>query len=451
MRLSFLKKSFNFYLLVILTILFCSCISYENISFDLYFNSKYLNYSNFFKSLDYSVFPEYPRTFPLWGYGLFHLLGSNKILFLIIQQTITFFTLLFFDKEILKNNLINKIEYFRFLIVISFPWILFHTQMWPKSITSNLLILGIIILIKYLKTNKFKYIVISSILFGVLSNFRSDYNYLYILFFLIIIFNQKSGLKNYLKSAVFPALIIILLIPWMLFTYKQIKTPILTSTNSGHVFFIGLGQLPDNYWEITPRDDDKVMDSILKNKFKIDYKSYNYQESKFLKEKFKDLVVGNPKEWIKKCFYAFKLVLLDPFYVGNIGNFQHNKFPNIYEIRELENLVYDFEFKQGINLIKKTNWEFSKKEAFQFIFTFFVKFQGIVLIFSFFLSLILSFKKFGLKLLKEPFNLIILLTIAYQISISVFAFHMPVYNNSIYLFYLLLTYLFFQKYLSIKQ
>ena len=225
----------------------------------------------------------------------------------------------------------------------------------------------------------------------------------------------------------------------------------MTSTNSGHVLFIGLGQLPNNLWGITPRDDDKVMDSLLKKTFKTDYKSFNFKENNYLENKFNQLIKKNPKEWIKKCFYAFRLLLLDPFYVGNIGNFQQNKFANIDEIRELEKLAYNLEINKGIELIKKTKWELNKKEVFQFILTFFVKFQGIVLIFSFFISLLLYLKRFGINLLNDKLILIFLMTIGYQISIAVFAFHMPVYNNTIYLIYLLLTYLFFQKYLSIKQ
>ena len=106
-NLSILKKGFNYYLMLIIAILLNSYLSYENITFDLYFNNRYTDYSNFFKLLDYSVFPNNYSTFPMWGYGLFHLLGANKMLFLLIQQIITFFTLVYFDKQIINFQLIN--------------------------------------------------------------------------------------------------------------------------------------------------------------------------------------------------------------------------------------------------------------------------------------------------------------------------------------------------------
>ena len=211
-ELSILKYNYSYYIILILVIFLCSYVSYDNISFDLYFNDKYIDYSNFFKSLDFSVFPDNYSTFPMWGYGLFHLLGVNKILFLIIQQIITFFTLVYLDKQIIYLKIIDKIEYFRLLIVLSFPWFLFHTQMWEKSVSSNLLLLAIIILVDFLKNKKNKSLIISAILFGILSNFRSDYNYLYIAFFILIIFYEgRSSFRSFLEKMLFPGIIILLL------------------------------------------------------------------------------------------------------------------------------------------------------------------------------------------------------------------------------------------------
>ena len=456
LNMSFLKKKTSFITLLILNISLISVLSYNNISFDAYFNYIYADYSNFFKTLDYSVFPNSYSTFPMWGYGLFHLLGPNKLIFLVIQQSATFFTLLYLDTQLIKFKLIEKIQYFRFLILISFPWFFFHTQMWEKSISSNLLLVTAIILIKFLKSKNLKDLIICSILLGILSNFRSDYNFLYIVIFILIIyFYGRHSIKNLYRSLIFPSIILLLLTPWMLFTYKQTESPLLSSTNTGHVLFIGLGQLPNNSWGITPVDHDKVMDSILKSSFKKNYKSYNYHENKYLKEKFIEYIKSDPLEWLKKCFFAFRLLILDPFYVGNLSlswEIANNKdFANVKELRKLEKLVYAFDFKQAVELIKKTKWKISNKAIFQFAFTFFVKFQGRVLIFSFFISLFLCFKRFGFNLLKDKLILIMLMIVGFQMSISVFAFHMPVYNNSIYIIYLLLTYLFFQKYLSIKQ
>ena len=141
----FLKNSNVFYLSLFIVILFCSLISYENITFGLYFNSIYQEYGNFFRSLDSGVFSIPRTTFPMLGYGFIHLLGQNILLVLIIQQLITFLTLIYLDVFINKFLLINRIFFFRFFILLSTPWFFYHTQMWPKSISSNLFLIGIIL------------------------------------------------------------------------------------------------------------------------------------------------------------------------------------------------------------------------------------------------------------------------------------------------------------------
>ena len=447
-----LQNKNKYYLSLFASIIFHSVISFENITFNLYFNNIYEEYGNFFKSLDFFSFSDPYLTFPVWGYGFFHLFfGKSILLNLIIQQSITFITLVFLDREIIRFKLINKIEFFRFLVIFSAPWFLFHTQMWPKSFASNLIILSLLFLFRFFKTKKNIFLFLSSISFGIMQNFRSDYIYLFFVLTTFIFITKPYGYIFTLKKFIFPIIILISLIPWMIFTYHQTEEPLLTSTNGGHVLYIGLGQLPGNKWGILPRDDDQVMGSALKEEFGPSYKSDKYNENIFLKNQFVKLIKKDPVEWIKKCFFAFRLLILDPFYVGNIGSFQQNGFTNVQEIRKLEEFIYRFKFFEAKELVFETDWRLSYKEVFQFFYTLLTKVLGIILFISFLISLILSFIKFRLNLFKEKIISLLLLVIGYQIAISVFAFHMPVYNTIIYIIYLLLTYLLFQKYLSIKQ
>ena len=166
---------------------------------------------------------------------------------------------------------------------------------------------------------------------------------------------------------------------------------------------------------------------------------------------FFNFIIENPREWIKKCFFSMRLLILDPFYVGNVGNYQQDRFSNILEIRKLENLIYKFQFINAYELVLKTNWKLSFKEGFQFLYTLIVKVFGILLILGFLGILIFTVFTNRNLVFKDPIFYTLLLIILYQMAISIFAFHMPVYNTSSYIFYLLLSYLLFQKYLSIKQ
>ena len=453
-----LNNNSTYYSFLFIVIVFNSFISYENITFDLYFNHLYADYAQFFKTLDFKSF-KYPNsTFPLWGYGIFHLFGENILFNLIFQQTFTFINLIILDKFIRKYKLLSNLYLFRLVILLSSTWFLFHTQMWPKSIASNILLLGTIFLMDYLKCKKINLLIYSAICFGLLHNFRSDYIYLSVLISAMIFLWEEKTLFKKLRASYFLLIQLIFLIPWMIFTFNQVGKPLLTSTNSGHVFFIGLGQLPGNIWKITPNDMDSLKTDLLIDKFGEKYKYLDYEawngieENEFLKQTFFNLIKENPREWLKKCLFASRLLILDPFYVGNVGNFQKNKISNIKEIRKMEALFYSFKFKEVSRIINNTKWIMSFKELFQISFTVYTKIFGI-LVFLYFLivSFLSTLMLINRKSFYSKIETLLMIMIFYQISISIFAFHMPVYNSSIYIIYPFVSYLLFQKYLSIKQ
>ena len=102
-----LKNNTIFYLLLVLIILTGSALSYPNISFDLYFNSKYIEYSKYFLSFCKNsgfIFKSNTSAFPIWGYGLIHLLFKNKLNILIFQQLLNFFTLVKLDQYLLNRK-----------------------------------------------------------------------------------------------------------------------------------------------------------------------------------------------------------------------------------------------------------------------------------------------------------------------------------------------------------
>ena len=98
---------------------------------------------------------------------------------------------------------------------------------------------------------------------------------------------------------------------------------------------------------------------------------------------------------------------MDPFYVGNVGDFQKNGISNIKEIRTLENAVYNLDFKSIYKIIKDTSWEFSSFEIFQLIITILTKMLGIILFLIFIFSGIyfIFFKRNWF--IKAPINLLL--------------------------------------------
>jgi len=430
---------------VVVLMIFSSIISYPNISLDLYFNNLYINYAKSFANLIKLNPTEVANditTFPIWGYGIIHwLFNSSKFSILIFQQGLNYITIYLIDK-VLRRKDQKTIFVWRILVLFGFPYFLFHTQIWPKSISSSLLILGLLQIIKYFDGLKKIHLIFSGLIFGLLCNFRSDYIFfiLSIPIFLIFweIIEKKKITSFSLSILILPVITLLFLIPWGLYTKSKTDHYLITSTNSGHTLFIGLGQLPNNIWNITPRDDDSKMDEVLNEKFKNKiYSSIGYEENQYLKKVFFSYVKEFPFEWLKKCANSMKLIFLDPFYVGNVGDFQKNGISNIIEIRELESSVYQLDFKNAYQIIQNTHWKFSVKEILQLSFTILTKVIGLIIFSVAILSgLYVLFYK-SKWYFKTQTNFLLSILILYQITISVFVFHMPVYNTSIYLVYLI--------------
>lgn len=442
------------FFLITLTCLitFFSIISFPNLSFDLYFNQKYYKYAKSLSAYLGFISPVNSNdltTFPIWGYGLIHwIFKSSKLSILIFQQLLNFFCIYLLDNYIKKYHF-TSLSYWRILVLLAFPYFLFHTQLWPKSVASSLLIIGFIKILDYLNSEKKSNILVSGILFGLVCNFRSDYFYLVMVLPMILIlwqiFIQKKVI--WFSSLLFiPIIIILSLTPWSYYSFKKINKYIVTSTNAGHTLFIGLGQLPDNAWGITPRDDDPKMKKILNSKFKTsNILSTNYSESQYLKKIFFQYVMNNPYEWIKKCFHNIRLILMDPFYVGNIGDFQKNGISNIQEIRALENAFYRLDFENTYKILKDTNWNFSFNEILQLLATIITKLIG-VLFFLTTIGLSTYVAIFDLKwFFRSPINLLLTTILVYQLAILILIFHMPVYNTSIFLIYLVILSLLIEK------
>jgi len=191
--LNFLSKDINFYaLLVIETILF-TWLNWENemMAGILPYYEDYANYfaSGFDAAYDFKTGVD---TFPMWGYGWVLLLTKNKFVIILFQQLLAIYTI-YKTQQFLKELSIpeSTMRWLRLFILLGFSWFIFHTALWPYSISANLS--------KGYYTDKFKYYILSAVLFGIMLNFRSDYLYYFFALGLLLIthhiFIKK---KNYL-------------------------------------------------------------------------------------------------------------------------------------------------------------------------------------------------------------------------------------------------------------
>ncbi len=422
-----------FYFLIAIEIFISSILNY-NANLMSGIVPLYIDFSNFFKSnfnFNY-IFQNNYYTFPMWGYGFFLILFKSKISIIIFQQLITFFIILALDQKFIKEKLLVKHYILRILLLLSVHWFFFQTSIWPYSLSANLLILSILLITSYLKFRKLYLLIFSAICFGIMLNLRSDYYYLQFIIILLLVLTGGFR-KNQLFSALLFAIIVnILLIPWGLYTLKRTNHYLQTSTNAGHVFYISLGQLPNNIWKITPKDEDSSMKYLLQQKFKTSsVNSLSYESNIFLMNTWVNLVKNNPIEYLKKCIFNIVRLTTTPFYPGSIEkNFSKNS--NFEEIKvkakELFNTTSYFKLSKFLTI----------GSGNIFVLAFIFNLLGVFIFLSFILlNVLLMNKGFYYNLYKSPIFLFSNIIILYQIILNVLVFHMPIYNTNVILLYLI--------------
>jgi hypothetical protein len=141
-------------------------------------------------------------------------------------------------------------------------------------------------------------------------NFRSDF-FLFPVGLVVImwlLFPTKKSLKSLLGWI---AIVYLALLPWGMYAKHVTGHFLLSSTNGGHVLFIGLGQLPDNRWGITYSDGDPRMYDVVRwevgqEAAETNYGSTLYESDAALKREFWRLVAEDPSEYWRKLKWAFQ-------------------------------------------------------------------------------------------------------------------------------------------------
>lgn len=381
--------------------------------------------------------------FPMWGYGWIFTLTNNKIYIFIIQF---FFSLyanlnLIFYLNKYENFTKKQIQYFKYILLISFSFIAVTYTLSPYSIAINLLILSILYFIKSFKVNNKKYkiffIIYSSIFFGLLLNFRSDY--IYFTFILpLILFYIKPSSQNIYLGFLWLIITFSFLIPWMIYTNYSIGKPLLTSTNSGHVFFIGLGNLPNNKWKITTSDQDSQMYILLNKKFGKNTSSLRFNEDIYLKKKFIEYIKKDPIEYLKKVLYSSYKTVTSGIYVPEFFNI----LDNCSSLGCKYDFISDLNNKPISSLLQNSN------KTFIYLITYFGIIIGIIIILLSYL--LLPYLLYKSLVSKEFLLLVSIFVILYQLIINSFAFQMKLYSTYSYIWSLIMI-LYFIKIKNIKN
>lgn len=259
-------------------------------------------------------------TFPMWGYGWLLLVTEGKTLLLLLQHALALWAAWTFIRLLERKEClpVGAITLLKCLLALSLPWYAFHSLRWPYSVATSLFLVscGMFVDAVCSEDASGKRLVISGVLLGLMLNFRSDYIWMPFLFAAIVVAWKGWTGRIMVKVAVWLAAVYVLLLPWALYTKRATGHYLLTSTNAGHVLFIGLGNLPGNKWGITPDDGDPLMNAVIQERFGKKKSSLLYDTDRLLKAEFLRRVLNDPREYFRKVSYAFQSMLVSGVYTG---------------------------------------------------------------------------------------------------------------------------------------
>lgn len=251
---------------------------------------------NILKISSYSYNGVDAATYPIWGYPAFlaFLLFLNIIDYIYyVQFGLAIISLVFFCKLVKDENLLLK--------AISSILFLFYVMLlsvkWPDAIMAFLVFMA-----ACSHLNK-KYLFAGALL-AIAYNFRSETLIFLVVYIAWVIWNTRQ--LKVIFSLVF-------IVPWITYGYTQHGHFIPTSTNSGGVLYISLGQLPDNIWnrEHLDKEAENYILSISEQQIKD---PWSYKGDELLKKQFIKDIKEYPAEFAKKLIFNTRSVIIGGLY-----------------------------------------------------------------------------------------------------------------------------------------
>ncbi len=368
----------------------------------------------------------------MWGYGWVMCITQDKLGLLCLHMVFALTTLYIAIRLIEQEHIFSAIviRMFKVSMIVSVPWYAFHTLRWPNSIAASLFLVTIPLLYKAVtyQKNSWLYLIGSALCFGGALHFRSDYFLMpFGLAFIIILFFKTK--RSFVQMLVWLTVLYGCLLPWGLYTKKACGHYLLTSTNGGHVAFIGLGHDVHNRWGITVSDGDPVMHTIVNNHFATtNHSTLDYEADQLLKHTFLSYITQYPWDYLYKYVYNLFLVVTQGFFPGEFFLDEHGDTPFIKQARIWE-LVIE---------IIKNPWllVYEPGMVFKVLLTACCSYGAsiIVVMLSYLLIPFTTFIAFRNHMLML---LLINAAIAYQTLMSTLSQNMPSYTANLYVFFIL--------------
>lgn len=375
-------------------------------------------------------------TFPMWGYGWILVITRSEVALLVLQGLAALASAWLLLHVLDRDGLLRGRPQLlvKGLLVVCIPWYAFHALRWPYSEASTLLVLSFSVLLVAVRRSgpAFPLFALSGVLYGGLLNFRSDYILLPVFVIIVIVALSAPRLLQVRRMAIWVAAMVVALIPWMIYSHRATGHVLLTSTNSGHVLYISLGQLPANPWGITPSDGDPRMHRELDAHFhRGGISSLTYSSDNYLRRRFITLVSQHPGAWLHKDLLDARHTLTGGFYNGEFIQSRSceptclAKFGYTPDGSRVRSPVATL-FGSGLSLSERARFALQEGSALE---------GRVLALLGYLLAVLLL--AVGLRRRNLTLALVALVPV-YQAAANTFAYYLPSYSSNVILFDLVL-------------
>lgn len=356
--------------------------------------------------------------YPLWGYPILHIPAiylSHPMLFTLATQFLLSLCGIYYFYKVFD---LQKSLFHLFLLL---PFIAIMSLKVPDAVIAYLLMPYAYYMKKYWEESRVSDLIISAVVLGLICNFRSEYILIPIAqASLMFIFLSKSRLKSILSNATIFGIVLLMMLPWAIRAKLLTDDIKFTSSNGGAVAYISLGQLSNNKWGIAPFDSTafgKAKEAGIDN-------PYSIQGDNFFKKELREAIAEEPQEFARKVLSNFSRIFTGGVYTGEYGNLFIEQKRRMEINHDL--LALGGRFAQFSGLFKLQASESVPILIEKIIQVIFIPIFLAMLLFT-------LYKSLSLKILANPFYLILLSIILYRIAIISFIQYEYRHVNSFYL------------------
>jgi hypothetical protein len=267
-------------------------------------------------------------TFPMWGYGWLMLLTQNRLALLLLQNLGAMVAAVVLLRAVRNAKAPLQPSPWTAPAILgacALPWLAAHSLEGPYSVAASLWVIAIVLLAKASGSGAgLRWYALAGLFAGLALNFRSDWVLAPVVFAAVVLWSQRLSRHGAIGALVWVGSVAAVLAPWALYTRHVTGHALLTSTNGGHVLFIGLGDLPGNRWGIIPHDGDPQMRRAVERELGAGAPSTTYRANQILMPLFLRTVAADPGEYGRKLIHSAREIVLGGSYSGEFCNVPGN-------------------------------------------------------------------------------------------------------------------------------